>query len=621
MLTPGQLDALPQRLIELYAQAEAQIIADMAARLSKMDFIPAAGWQFKKLEEMGFAYDDILAKLSDATKIAKPELERLMKDGGVSAIAADNRVYRQAGLTPPVLSASPALQRILQEGLRTTKATFDNLTRTTAQTATKQFEIALDLAWLEINSGAFSYDDAIRHAVKGLADKGLASITYPPTAKRPLGRTDYLDVAVRRATVTGVNQTALRMQDTLADEMGSDLVDVTAHAGARPSHAIWQGGRYSRSGTNPKYRWLVEATGYGSVSGLGGANCRHSMFPAFEGMEPVYDAQELAGMKEAKYEYNGQKLTEYEASQEQRKIERNIRKWKREYLGMEAAGQPTEEAAARLAGWQREQQKFVKQTGLKRDYSRQAVGGFGREEATKASSQAKRITSQTYVKSSIKQNTTQAAENWASSVLGIKEVNYRGQPIEIVNSVNKSLNKIFKEYPILSGFIDRIGFGDIDAVAQASLAHRNGTIKSMLTFSPTLINDTKTIDSMINSEVKNRYWSPKKGFYGIVKHESAHLVEYAVTLKKYGIYKTGSPPESINTAFAALRQGEISSSIKKKALNACGLKDDSAIIKKRLSEYANKSSHEFLAEAVSEHNPRKLAKETVRILKELLGGY
>lgn len=365
MLKPSYLDQVPDRLIELYAEVEADIIADMCARLSKMDFIPSAEWQYKKLIEMGYVHDYILERLSAVSGVTKKELEQLMTNSGVQALKADSVIYNKAGLNAPVLNASPALQQVLQAGYENTKGLFENLTRTTANTATKQFENMLDKAWLQINSGAFDYNTAIKSAIKDLTSKGLAVIRYPT------GHTDYLETAVRRAVVTGVNQTALKLQDALADELGSDLVETTAHSGARPSHAEWQGKVFSRSGTHPKYPDFKKVTGYGTGEGLGGWNCRHSFFPYFEGMEQVYTQSELDEMNAPKYEYNGEKLTEYEATQKQRAIERNIRRWKREKIGMESAGQPTDEAVAKLAKWRGIQKDFIEQTGLKRQFARE----------------------------------------------------------------------------------------------------------------------------------------------------------------------------------------------------------------------------------------------------------
>ena len=238
MLKPSYLEQVPDRLIELYAEVEADIIADMCARLSKMDFIPSAEWQYKKLIEMGYVHDYILERLSAVSGITKKELEQLMTNSGVQALKADSVIYNKAGLSPPVINASPALQQVLQAGYENTKGLFENLTRTTANTATKQFENMLDKAWLQITSGAFDYNTAIKSAIKDLTSKGLAVIRYPT------GHTDYLETAVRRAVVTGVNQTALKLQDALADELGSDLVETTAHSGARP-HTLNGKARFS----------------------------------------------------------------------------------------------------------------------------------------------------------------------------------------------------------------------------------------------------------------------------------------------------------------------------------------------------------------------------------------
>lgn len=388
MLKPKQIDKLPETLIELYSQVEMDIIADMARRISGMDyFIPAAQWQYRKLIEMGNCHGWIMQALSAQTGKSRREIERMMGEAGVKAIRQDAAIYKRAGLSPPELAASPVLQAVLIDGIRNTEGLFENITGTTANTATKQFERALDRAWLQVQSGAFSQEEAIRTAIKDLAKKGVECIVYPS------GHVDHMDVAVRRAAVTGTNQAALRLQDALADEMGSDLVETTAHSGARPEHALWQGRVFSRSGTDSKYPDFRSSTGYGTGPGLGGWNCRHSFFPFFDGIsDPAYTQAELNEMNAKKYTYNGEKLTEYEASQKQRAIERNIRRWKREYKAMEAAGLDPSEAAAKLSGWQEKQRDFLSQTGLKRQAEREWVEGFGRREAARANASTKNVT-------------------------------------------------------------------------------------------------------------------------------------------------------------------------------------------------------------------------------------
>lgn len=369
MLKPEYLQRVPERMIQLYAQAEADILADMARRISTYDYwIPAVEHQAKMLEEAGMVREEILARLKTLTGRADRELRRLMQEAGTAALKSDDAVYRRQGLNPPPVSASEDLQKILQAGYEKTSGTFRNLTLTTARTAAHQFEQALDRAYMQITLGGMDYNTAIRSTIKQLSAEGVGAIRYPT------GRTDTIEVAVRRAVVTGVNQTALRLQDARADEMGADLVEVSAHAGARPSHAEWQGGIYSRSGKSRKYPDFVKITGYGTGAGLGGWNCSHSFRPWFEGMSRTYDKALLKEYQAKDYEYNGVRMTEYEALQEQRKIERNIRRWKREQNALQAAGLDSSEASAKIAEWNRRQKDFLEQTGLKADGTRVAVG-------------------------------------------------------------------------------------------------------------------------------------------------------------------------------------------------------------------------------------------------------
>lgn len=368
MLSPEYLEQLPLNMIALYSQAEQDILADMARRIAAYDYwIPAADYQYQKLIAMGNFHGYVMTALSARTGKTRAELEKLMQEAGSKVLSFDTGIYKKHGLSPPPLAVSIELQRILQAGLKQTNGLFQNLTRTTANTAAGQFEEALDRAYMQIISGAFDYNTAIRMAVKDLSKQGVGAVKYPN------GHMDTIEVAVRRAVVTGVNQTCAKMRLSLADEMGCDLVEVTAHAGARPAHAVWQGGIYSRSGSSLKYPDFESVTGYGTGAGLCGWNCRHSFYPYFEGSPRAYTPELLKKYGEKNYRYHGRRMTEYEASQQQRYIERQIRRWKREQGAMQAAGLPTSEAAAKVRQWQSTQRDFIRQTGLKRQYDREQI--------------------------------------------------------------------------------------------------------------------------------------------------------------------------------------------------------------------------------------------------------
>lgn len=386
MLTPEYLQRLPDSVVELYAQAEADILADMARRINGFDlFIPSAQYQMERLEEMGALRKDIISKLSGLTGKSRKEIAAIMREAGVETLSADEKIYQAAGLVGKS-ELSPAVQEVLSAGLQKTGGLFRNLTKTTANTATKQFENALDRAYMQVTSGAFDANTAVRSAIKSLAQQGVGAITYPS------GHVDTLEVAVRRALVTGVNQTCLQMQEARADELGCDLVETTAHSGARPSHAEWQGQVFSRSGKSRKYPDFVQVTGYGTGEGLGGWNCSHSFYPFFEGLPRTYSDKLLSDYKAKNYEYNGKKMTEYEALQTQRGIERRLRRWKRENLAMKAAGQDTTESAVKIAQWQAVQKDFLAQTGLKRQRDREQIAGWSRKAAAQASGDARKNT-------------------------------------------------------------------------------------------------------------------------------------------------------------------------------------------------------------------------------------
>ena len=361
MLSAAYLDALPDVLIELYAQVESDILADMARRISTYDYyIPAAQWQHLKMQELGRVHDEILKQMSRITGKSQAEIRRLFKEAGAEALLSDDAIHKAAGKIPPPLNASPALIQTLNAGIKKTNGLFANLTKTTAKTATKQFENALDRAYMQITSGGFSTNTAVRSAVKELSKQGMGSITYPS------GHTDNIEVAVRRATVTGVNQTAAELQLMRMDEMECDAVEVSAHGGARPEHAAWQGKQYSRSGRDKRFPPLSD-TRYGYGDGLCGWNCRHSMYPFYAGIsKPANTGTELARMEEKSITYNGVKMTEYEASQHQRYIERQMRRWKREnQAAKQTQDMDPSESAAKIKQWSKTEKDFCRQTGLK----------------------------------------------------------------------------------------------------------------------------------------------------------------------------------------------------------------------------------------------------------------
>jgi hypothetical protein len=370
MLTFRQLDDAGDAVVRLIAQTEQVLLDDMARRIARLDGMTAAtNWQALRLELLGTAREKVIAELARALDMTKRQVIELFDEAATRTIAADDRMFRAAGYTPVPLEENPYLQQIIRAGLVKTMEEYHNLTLTTANTATRQFEGALDLAHQLIVSGGYTYQQAIRDGIHTLTASGIESIRYPT------GWVDYLDVAFRRAALTGVNQTAAEIQLANLSQMGADLVETTAHPGARPDHAVWQGRVFSVSGTHDKYPDFRHETGYGEGWGLCGWNCRHNFFPFFEGLsDPAYAADKLREYNGKMVTYNGKEMSLYDATQQQRYIERQIRRWKREASALDAAGQDNTAAMGKMRQWQARQRDFIDQTGLRRDYFRERAG-------------------------------------------------------------------------------------------------------------------------------------------------------------------------------------------------------------------------------------------------------
>ena len=371
-LDPTRLDSLPNSLIEMYSLVEIDILADMAQRIAAYDyFVPSAMHQMQKLEELGAVRNHIITALAAMTGQSQAEIVELLTIASTETVEDDIAYYTRADVYAPDKVDTEALYSNLNAGLQQTQQAFFNLTGTTARTASRQFELALDRAWLQVSTGAFDYNTSISNAIADLARNGLGAIEYKS------GRVDSIEVAVRRAVLTGINQTALKTQETLADQLGVDLVETTAHGGARPSHAKWQGKVFSRKGrvtiNGVTYEDFKKATGYGTGAGLGGWNCRHNFHPYVPGAPRAYSTKQLKEMDAKNIEYNGVKLTQYEASQKQREIERGIRAAKRTAAALEAAGQDASKYRSALKDLRAAYADFSEQTGLKPQQARTQI--------------------------------------------------------------------------------------------------------------------------------------------------------------------------------------------------------------------------------------------------------
>lgn len=390
MLSPEYLESCADPLIKLYQDLEDQIIADIARRIAKTGTLTyTADWQYKVIREIGAVQQDIITRVSQMSGRTEEEIRRLFQESAFINIETNAAPLISNGYEVE-LDLTPPMRQLIEATFRRTAGDINNLTLTAGVTGGNLYYEMCNQAYMQAASGAFSPQEAIWNAVKGAAQEG-ATVQYPK-------RRDKLDVAIRRNIMTSLNQTAGKITEMNADQLGAEYYETSAHPGARPSHAAWQGRVFKIVGATREYPNFVESTGYGTAGGLCGINCRHSFYPFFPGLSTrAYSPEKLEWYKTHTVQYNGQDYTDYEASQIQRAMERSIRESKRRAIAAKAAedGATDEETKKHLKEKfaeessvlkQKEQRlkDFLNQTGRDAENSRVRVNGFDRSISQKA---------------------------------------------------------------------------------------------------------------------------------------------------------------------------------------------------------------------------------------------
>lgn len=374
MLSFAVISALESEISRIYAQVETDLVARIASELSKGTgaSISPVSWRVEKLRQMGKVQGQLADLLRRESRNISPDIEDAIVKAMLGAGAADDEILKQVAVVKEQIAAgtwvpakeSTVYQSLAEAAIRNARTAL-NLTNTSAlQAGTQAFQSSVNGAYLRTLTGSTSLDQAVKRAVRELGGSGVR-LTYSSNSGRVTAYS--LDAAVRRDVVTSVNQASAEMTVGRMDEYGLDLVEVTAHAGSRPEHAVWQGKVYSLHGKTPGYQLLSVATGYGQADGLAGCNCRHTFYPYYPGLSKQTDTSSLPGKRE------NDEL--YKQTQQQRYLERQIRTYKRQAAACEAAGdtQGATDASSKVKQYQSRMRALVNDTGLTRQYQREQV--------------------------------------------------------------------------------------------------------------------------------------------------------------------------------------------------------------------------------------------------------
>lgn len=401
--TPQLLDALPEELAELYRGLEDTLLMEICSRLKAADEMNEVTVQdIKALRSHGIDLKEIEKAIQKATGISEQKLNKLLDDVVERNQQYYTNVIDLAHITlPETLVSIEDTWAIYQQ----TKRDLRNITQSmgflvdagrTMLPPAKAYQWALDNAVMQVQSGAINYKQAIKTAVKQLADSGLKVVDYES------GHRDQIDVAARRAVMTGVSQICAKYTEQSAEYLETPYFEVSAHSGARDkpgpspwsSHKDWQGKVYSIH-IGDIYPSIYDVCGLGAVDGLEGANCRHRRFPWVEGVsERTYTDEQLAHIDDGLgCTFEGKTYTAYEATQMQRRIERTIRKQKRLKTAYEAAGLTGDATTAniKLRRLNAKYKEFSKAAGLPEQKERmRALYGDEKSEAAAQALKARR---------------------------------------------------------------------------------------------------------------------------------------------------------------------------------------------------------------------------------------
>lgn len=383
MFTPTEIEALPSAMEQLYRSLQLNIMSDLTERLKANgeEITSAADWQINRLYELGVSKDEIDSLIQSTLNASDDEIDRIYNEVVQSGYARNEELYTGKGKEYIPYAENKQLRQLVKAVKNQTKSEYRNITgslgfavRNSDNTVSftplaKFYQDTLDNGLMQIASGAVDYNTVLKKAVKAMTDSGLRAVDYAS------GWSNRVDVAVRRALMTGFNQVVAKVNEDNAEQLGTEYFEVSYHRGARPTHQVWQGRVYSK-------KELETVCGLGTVTGLCGANCYHSYSPFIKGIDtPTYSEEELDRMNEEENtpkEYNGRQYTAYEAQQRQRQLETAMRadRQKIELLTQGGADYDTITGAkAKYFQRQDEYVKFSKAMNLPQQWERITVDG------------------------------------------------------------------------------------------------------------------------------------------------------------------------------------------------------------------------------------------------------
>lgn len=363
-MTQGEIEKLGLKTSNIFSQLEMRIMTDIVRRIRENGFSTAsADWQIMRMQQLGESEENIKAWIKEALKASDEEMERIFSDEVYKQYYGFSRAYKTKGFQQIPLEGNVELQQLIEAVKKQLSGEYENLAasmgfavrdpwtgRLQYPKLMEYYRTTMDSAVSDIQSGAFDYDTVLQRTVSQMTSSGVRWVDYDSGVHR------RIDVAARMAVLTGFRQVQGKINEQVAAHLGTDTYEVTYHVGARPTHQPWQGRVWSM-------RDLIDVCGLGTVTGLKGANCYHDYNAFIPGVSArTYTDEQLEEMMAEENRpkvYAGKEYTTYEALQQQRKMERNMRATRQQVKLLEEGGADEMAVIIKKARYQGQMQNYT----------------------------------------------------------------------------------------------------------------------------------------------------------------------------------------------------------------------------------------------------------------------
>lgn len=373
----GYKKQLSGQIEKHFLNLEHMILEDIVRRIKKAGKITStADWQINRLRIIGYSSEDIEKIIKETLKLSYPEVFELYDKVIDWEYVRNKDIYEQVNAKYIPYEENKELQQLTEGFIQQSNEELRNITQSIGfyvdygngklvmTPLADIYQNYLDQAIAGVVYGTFDYNTMIRKVVTQLTNSGLRTIDYAS------GWHNRVDVAARRAVMTGVSQLTGKISDINAKKLGTEHFEVAWHSGARPSHAVWQGKIWSR-------KELVTVCGLGTGPGLLGWNCYHEYYPFLKGISERNWTDEWLEEQNRKEStpktFNGKEYTLYEAKQQQRKMETAMRAQREKVVLLKQGGADPDDvmiARAKYQGQLNEYARFCKKMGLVQERER-----------------------------------------------------------------------------------------------------------------------------------------------------------------------------------------------------------------------------------------------------------